>query len=224
MGNLCDLPLKERPLERLYALGPGALGLTEILASLIGGGYQIEIANFLLQRYGSATGIARAPIQELQEAPHLGRAGAARLKAALELGRRLASDCNGDRPQIRSPADVSNLLMLEMKDLDKEHFRLVILDTKNYVLATPTIYIGNANTAIIRTGEVIREALRYNSVGVIAVHNHPSGDPAPSPEDVHLTERLCDAFRLIDVDLLDHVVIGNNYFVSMKERGLGFKG
>jgi DNA repair protein RadC len=209
-------------LERLYHYGPGALSTQETLSALIGGQHQIEIAAELIVRFRSATGIAKASIHDLTKVPHLGRAGAARLKAALELGRRLALDTVSDRPQIRSPADAANLLMLEMRGLDKEHLRLVLLDTKNRVLAIPTLYIGNVNTSIIRVGELIREALRYNAPGMIVVHNHPSGCPDPSPEDIRVTERIRQACQLMDIDLLDHLIIGDNRFVSLKERRLGF--
>ena len=220
--SLKNMPLKERPLQRLYDYGPSALSTTEVLANLVGGSHQMEVASALLLQYRSPSGIARTSIQDLQKIAHLGRSGAARLKAALELGRRLMTDTGEERPQIRSPADAANLLMLEMKDLDKEHLRLIVLDTKNRVMSTPTVYIGNLNTSVIRVGEVIREALRFNAAGAILAHNHPSGSPEPSPEDVTVTERLREAFDLVDLSLVDHLIIGDNRFVSLKERRLGF--
>ena len=221
-ASLQEMPLKERPLERMYDYGPSALSTTEVLANLVGGAHQMEVASALLLQYRSPSGIARTSIQDLQKIAYLGRSGAARLKAALELGRRLMVDTGEERPQIRSPADAANLLMLEMRGLDKEHLRLVALDTKNRVLGIPTIYIGNLNTTVIRVGEVIREVLKYNAAGAIIVHNHPSGSPEPSPDDILVTERLREAFSLMDIDLLDHLIIGNNRFVSLKERRLGF--
>jgi DNA repair protein RadC len=112
--------------------------------------------------------------------------------------------------------------MLEMSLLEQEHLRLLLLDTKNQVLEMPTVYVGNLNTSVIRVGELFRYALRANCAGMIIVHNHPSGDPAPSPEDVRVTERIVQAGDLLDVDVLDHLIIGNQRFVSLKERRLGF--
>jgi DNA repair protein RadC len=218
---VADLPLREHPTERLYQLGPSALATREVLAALIGGSHQLQVADELLVRFQSLHNLARASADELADVPHLGRAGAARLQAALELGRRSLAE-QDDRPQVRSPADAANLVMCDMQLLEQEELRLVLLDTKNRVIAIPTLYRGNVNTSVIRLAEVFREALRYNAVGLIVVHNHPSGDPTPSPEDIRVTERMVEAARLMDIDLLDHVVIGHNRFVSLKERRLGF--
>jgi DNA repair protein RadC len=124
--------------------------------------------------------------------------------------------------QIRSPADVANLLMLEMGLLEREHMRTVLLDTKNRVQRIVNVYAGSLNTAVIRISEIFQEAIRANSAAVIVVHNHPSGDPTPSPEDVRVTQKIVQAGELLNIDVLDHLVIGRNRYVSMKERGLGF--
>src|SRR5262249_43462503 len=126
------------------------------------------------------------------------------------------------REQIKSPSDVAGLLMLEMSTLDQEHFRTVLLDTKNHLQTITTVYIGSLNTATIRVGEVFRAALAWNSAALIMVHNPPSGDPTPSPEDVLITQQIVAAGKLLDVDVLDHLVIGQGRFVSLRERGLGF--
>jgi len=123
---------------------------------------------------------------------------------------------------VKSPSDVANLLMLEMGFLEQEHLRVVLLDTKNHVLGMPTIYVGSLNTSVMRIGELFREAVRANSAALIVVHNHPSGDPTPSPEDVSITRQIVEAGKLLDVDVLDHLVIGQQRYVSLKERGLGF--
>lgn len=128
-----------------------------------------------------------------------------------------------ERSQIRSPLDVANLLMMEMGLLEQENLRAVLLDSKNYVTRTITVYAGSLNTAVIRVGEVFREAIRANSAALILAHNHPSGDPTPSPEDVRVTEMIIQAGDLLDIRVLDHLVIGRNRFVSMKERDLAFK-
>lgn len=124
--------------------------------------------------------------------------------------------------QVRSPHDVANLLMIEMETLQQEVMRTVLLNTKNHVIASPVIYQGSANTAVIRVGELFREAVKHNAVSMIVVHNHPSGDPTPSPEDVAVTREVVAAGKLLDIEVLDHLVIGHNRFVSLKERGLGF--
>jgi len=153
----------------------------------------------------------------------VGMAKTAQLKAALELGRRLLIASPEERPQVKSPADAANLMMIEMSILEQEHMRLILLDSKNYVLGTPTMYVGSLNTSVIRVGELFREAIKQNCAAIIVVHNHPSGDPTPSPEDVAVTELITQAGQLLDIDVLDHLVIGQQRYVSLKERGLGFK-
>ncbi|RPI58568.1 MAG: DNA repair protein RadC, partial [Chloroflexi bacterium] len=167
-------------------------------------------------------GLAQANNEELMAARGLGPAKAAQVKAALELGRRLLVESPDQRPQVRSPADAANLLMSEMSLLEQEHLRVMMLDTKNRVLGSPTVYVGSLNTSMIRVGELFREAIRSNSASVIVAHNHPSGDPTPSPEDVAVTRQIAEAGKLLDVDVLDHLIIGRQRFVSLKERGLGF--
>lgn len=221
-----DMPESERPRERLRNYGASALSTSELLAILLRIGVQgsnvIQLAMRLLSDYGGLSGLAKASFSELEVIRGVGPAKVTQLKAAFELGRRLLVEAPDERPQIRSPADAANLLMLEMSLLEQEHLRLLLLDTKNRVLEMPTVYIGNLNTSVIRVGELFRYALRANSAGMIVVHNHPSGDPAPSPEDVRVTERIVEAGKLLDVDVLDHLVIGRQRFVSLKERGLGF--
>jgi DNA repair protein RadC len=128
-----------------------------------------------------------------------------------------------ERLQVRSPLDVANLLMLEMSLLEQEQLRVVLLDTKNYIIRVHTVYTGSLNSAVVRISEVFREPIRTNSAAIAVAHNHPSGDPTPSPEDVRVTEMIVEAGALLDIDVLDHLIIGRNRFVSMKERGLGFK-
>ena len=152
----------------------------------------------------------------------MGQAKAAQLKAGLEIGRRLLIAAPNERPQITSPADAANLLMLEMGHLEQEHLRVLLLDTKNQVLASPVIYKGNVNTSVIRIAELFRAAIRHNSTALIMAHNHPSGDPTPSPEDVRVTRQIIEAGALLDIEVLDHLIIGQGRYVSLKERGLGF--
>ena len=221
-----DIPHSERPRERLKNYGANALSTSELLAILLRigtpGENAIHLAMRLLSKHSGLSGLAKASFSELESTKGIGPAKVTQLKAAFELGRRLLIEAPDERPQIRSPADAANLLMIEMGLLDQEHLRLLLLDTKNRVLEMPTVYIGNLNTSVIRVGELFRYALRANCAGVIVVHNHPSGDPTPSPEDVRVTERIVEAGKLMDIDVLDHLIIGKQRFVSLKERGLGF--
>jgi DNA repair protein RadC len=166
-------------------------------------------------------GLPVPPGAELQRQPGVGATTAARLKAALELGMRLTLERN-HADQIRSPADAANLLMPEMSLLEQGHLRTILLDTKNHVIAVPTIYVGSVNTTMIRVAEVFREAIRRNCPAFIVCHNHPSGDPSPRPEDVMVTKQIVEAGKLMDVEVLDHLILGRNRYVSMKERSLGF--
>jgi len=221
-----DMPQSERPRERLTKYGASALSTAELLAILLRVGVQgenvVNLGMRLLSQHGGLSGLAKASPSELEATKGVGPAKVTQIKAAFELGRRLVVEAPDERPQIRSPADAANLLMLEMSLLDQEHLRLLLLDTKNRVLETPTVYIGNLNTSVIRVGELFRYPLRANCAGIIIVHNHPSGDPTPSPEDVRVTERIVEAGRLLDIDVLDHIIIGKQRFVSLKEQRLGF--
>jgi DNA repair protein RadC len=216
------LPVKERPVNRLCEYGANALSTMEVLATIIGGANQIEVAQRLLSEFDTLAKLARQSVPQLQSIDGIGRTTAATIKAALELGKRLVTNNLPDRHQIRCPADCANLLMAEMQDLDQEHLRILVLDTKNRIVSSPTVYIGNLNTSIIRVGEMFRYALRENGASVIIAHNHPSGDPTPSPEDVQVTERMIKAGKMLDIEVLDHLIIGRNRFVSLKERRLAF--
>ena len=224
--RMIDLPQGDRPRERLLARGPAALATAELLAIVLGTGVKdenvVRVSQRLLSTFGGLSGLAQASVGELMAARGLGPAKAAQLKAALELGRRLLVEGPEQRPQVRSPADAANLLMSEMSLLEQEHLRVMMLDTKNRVLGWPTVYVGSLNTSLIRVGELFREAIRYNCASIIVAHNHPSGDPTPSPEDVAVTRQIAEAGKLLDVDVLDHLIIGRQRFVSLKERGLGF--
>jgi DNA repair protein RadC len=221
-----ELPSSEQPRERLRDHGPTALSDAELLAILlrvgVAGTNVVQLAQQLLVERGGWPGLLRADYTDLCRRHGIGEAKAAALKAALEIGRRLLLTEHEQRFQIKSPADVAQLLMLEMSHLDQEHLRAVLLDTKNRVQGISTIYVGSLNTSHIRVGEVFKDALKKNSAALIVVHNHPSGDPTPSPEDVLVTREIVAAGVLLDVEVLDHLVIGQGRFVSLRERGLGF--
>lgn len=222
-----DLPNDLRPRERMLYAGPSSLSTTELLAIILRVGTKsenvIRMSERLLSSFGGVAGLARANFDELCALHGMGEAKATQIKAALELGRRLLAAAPEERPQVRVPADVANMLMMEMGLLEQEHLRAVLLDTKHYVIRVANIYVGSLNAASVRVGEVFREAIRSNSASLVIVHNHPSGDPTPSPEDVRVTQMMIEAGKLLDIEVMDHVIIGRNRFVSLKELGLAFK-
>ena len=211
----------ERPVQRLVWYGPGALSLAELL-TVIAGFADLETAQRLLADNGGIAGLAQKSLTDLMQMKGIGESKAAQAKAAFELGRRLLVAAPHERPVVKSPADAANLLMLEMGALEQEHLVTLILDTKNHVLKTHTVYVGSLNSAVVRVAELFREAIRLNAAAVIVAHNHPSGDPTPSAEDVHVTRQIVEAGKLLNVDVLDHLVICQARWVSLKERGLGF--
>lgn len=221
-----DLPTSEMPRERLQHQGAQALSDAELLAILMRVGVKgqnvIQLSQQLLVEFGGWGGLLQADFGTIATHHGLGTAKTATLKASLEIGRRLLLTAHGERFQIKSPADVAQLMQLEMSHLDQEHLRAIALDTKNRVQKVHTVYVGSLNSAMIRVGEVFKEALKLNACAVIVVHNHPSGDPTPSPEDVLVTRQIYDAGKMLDIDVLDHLVIGQGRFVSLRERGLGF--
>ncbi|MBP6016862.1 MAG: DNA repair protein RadC [Candidatus Promineofilum sp.] len=216
----------DRPRERLIKVGAEVLSTAELLAIVLRSGTTgenvLRMAERLLIQFDNLPGLSRATIIELTHARGVGEAKAAEIKAALEIGRRLVASAPEERPRVSAPDDAFHLLKTEMMFLEQEHLRLILLDTRNHVLRTPTIYVGSLNTSVIRVGELFRAAIRENAAALIVAHNHPSGDPSPSPEDINVTRQIVEAGKLLDVDVLDHIVIGHNRFVSLKQRGLGF--
>jgi DNA repair protein RadC len=221
-----ELPIAERPRERLALRGPGGLTTAELIGLLWGSGVRgrsaADLATEALAAHDGIAGLARASDVELAAIPGIGEAKAAQLVAAFELGRRLLADWPAGRWSIRGPHDLADRLVLQMGALEREELRVVILDTKNHVLRVSTVYQGNVSASLVRVGELFRDAVRRNAASVILVHNHPSGDPTPSPDDLHLTAEALAAGRLLDIDLLDHLVIGHDAFVSLRDRGVSF--
>ena len=224
--RITDLQEAERPRERLAALGPQALSNAELIAILlrvgVPGENAVQVGQRLLQKFGGIGGLHRAPFNELCNQHGIAEAKAAQIKAAIELGRRLTLESPEERPAINSPADAAALVQYEMSALEQEHLRVLLLDRRNRVLEVVEIYRGSVNSSQVRVGEVFKEAIRKNASGVIIVHNHPSGDPTPSPDDVAVTRAIVQAGKLLDVEVLDHLVIGQGRWVSLKERGLGY--
>jgi DNA repair protein RadC len=221
-----DLPAQERPRERLRQHGPASLSNPELLAIVlrVGSGREsaIALATRLLARWGGLVGLARASFGELCAEHGMGEAKAAQVKAALELGRRLLAAAPEERPIVRSPADVANLLLAEMALLEQEHLRVVLLSTRNHVLGVPEVYKGTVNSAQVRVADIFREAVREGCPAIVVVHNHPSGDPEPSREDVEVTRQMVLAGELLGIEVLDHLVLARAGYVSLRERGLGF--
>jgi DNA repair protein RadC len=221
-----ELPAAERPRERLALRGAAGLTAAELLALIWGSGTRghsaVDLAADVLARYDGLTGLAHATDLELAGLNGIGEARAAQLVAAFELGRRLLADWPAGRWSIRGPADVADRLIMQMGRLEREELRVVILDTKNHVLRVATVYQGNVSASLVRIGELFRDAVRLNAASVILAHNHPSGDPTPSPDDLHLTAEALAAGRLLDISLLDHLVIGHDAYVSLRDRGIAF--
>jgi DNA repair protein radc len=221
-----EIPAEERPRERLAARGAAGLTTAELIALVWGSGARglgaVDLAEEALARHDGLAGLARASDLELIDLPGVGTAKAAQLTASFELGRRLLADWPSGRWTIRSPHDVADRLILQMGRLEREELRVVLLNTKNVVLKVVTVYQGNVSSSLVRVGELFRDAVRINASGVILVHNHPSGDPTPSPDDLHLTAAALAAGRLLDIQLLDHLVIGHDAYVSLRDRGVAF--
>jgi len=219
-----ELPEELRPRERLLRGGPQALSDAELVAILLGSGSPgqnaLGLAEELLVRYDSLAGLSRSHPIEVAGHRGVGEAKAARLSSTWELGRRLASSAGSVRAVVRSAADVASLLLPEMRFLPEERFREIVLNAKNEVLKVIEVSVGTLNASLVHPREVYREAIRYSGASIIVAHNHPSGNVTPSREDERLTKRLASAGELIGIPLLDHVIIGDGKFLSLKEEGL----
>ncbi len=224
--RIADLHESDRPRERLASLGPQALSNAELIAILlrvgVTGENAVQVGQRLLNTFHGLGGLHRAPFKELVDQHGLGEAKASQIKAAIELGRRLTLESPEERAAINSPADAAALVQYEMSALEQEHMRVILLDRRNRVLETVEVYKGSVNSSQVRVGEVFKDAIRKNASALIVTHNHPSGDPTPSPDDVAVTRAIVQAGKLLDVEVLDHLVIGQGRWVSLKERGLGF--
>ena len=216
------LSIREQPGYRVTAAAD-ACSTAELLAVILGGQKAAEKAQAAIARFGSLHQIAQAGADDLIAVPGIGDAGAARLLAAIEIGRRLLVP-DEERRQISSPGDAAAILQPLLMHREQEYLMVLLLDTRNRVLGEPReVYHGSLNTSLIRVGEVFRDAIKANAAAIIVAHNHPSGDPSPSPEDVAVTRALVDAGKLLDCQVLDHIVLGRpSSWVSLKERGLGF--
>ncbi|WP_088076075.1 MULTISPECIES: RadC family protein [Bacillaceae] len=218
-----DVPKSERPRERMVKEGPQSLSNQELIALLLGSGTKsesvINLSAKVIKHFDGLKLLKDASIKELQDIRGIGEAKAVILKAALELGRRVQQSTFEDRYTIRSPEDVANYMMEEMRHLTQEHFVCLYLNTKNHVIHKQTIFIGSLNASIVHPREVFKEAFRYSAASIVCLHNHPSGDVSPSHEDMEVTKRLVECGKMMGIDLLDHVIIGEHRFCSLKEKG-----
>ena len=221
--KLKDVPKAERPRERLLKYGATHLSNKELIALLLGSGTRsesvLDLANRVLMHFEGLKLLRNATIEELTAIKGIGPARGVIMLAALELGERLTKYKPTERYVIRSPEDGADYVMEEMRTLDQEHFIALFLNTKNQIIHSQTIFIGTLNSSVVHPREIFREAVRRSSASLIVAHNHPSGDPTPSPEDINVTKRLVEAGKIMGIDLLDHLIIGDNKFVSLKEKG-----
>jgi DNA repair protein RadC len=227
--SIKDRPAGERPRERMQEVGASGLSEGELLAIILRvgsrGNTAVDLASKLLNDFDGLAGLSRVPFATLRDTRNVGLAKAAQIKAALELGRRLTLANPEEKLIVRSPVEVANLVRGKLDEtLDQEQLWGVFLNSRNLVLAAKMIYRGSVNTMQVRPAEIFKEAIVQGAVAMVVVHTHPSGDPQPSPEDVEVTKQLVQVGRDLGIEVLDHLILGRQMlFVSLKERGLGFR-
>ncbi|WP_205178522.1 RadC family protein [Siminovitchia thermophila] len=218
-----DFPIEDRPRERLIQHGAASLSNQELLAILLRTGTKsksaLQLANKLLAQFDGLLWLKEAALEEIMGIKGIGKVKAVQIAAAIELGRRIGNLTYDDRYIIRTPEDGANYVMNDMRFLTQEHFVCLYLNTKNQVLHRQTIFIGSLNASIVHPREVFKEAFRRSAASIICFHNHPSGDPTPSREDIEVTNRLVECGKMMGIEILDHLIIGDNKYVSMKEKG-----
>ncbi|GKU75722.1 DNA repair protein RadC [Paenibacillus sp. L3-i20] len=222
-SNMRDVPHEERPRERMMRYGAESLSHAELLAILLRTGTQrqsaVHLAGAILKQCGNLRNLMDMSMDELTAIRGIGPAKALQLRAGIELGRRITKSKLGDLVTVRRPKDAADYVMEDLRYLKKEHFVCLFLNTKNHIIARETLSMGTLNASLVHPREVFRAAIKCSSASIICAHNHPSGDPTPSPEDISLTKRLAEAGQLVGIEVLDHLVIGDGRFVSLKEQG-----
>jgi DNA repair protein RadC len=219
-----DLPRQERPRERLQKFGPEALSAQELLALVIGRGIPkksvMNIAQELITKFGNIKAIGQATIEELSQIKGIGLAKAAQLKACFELGKREELEPELKNFDVKDPESVVKAIRASIKDKAKEHFKLILLNPRNKIIGISTISIGTLNASLVHPREVFKDAIMHTAASVVLAHNHPSGDPEPSEDDITITKRLIEAGKILGVEVIDHIIVGKNGFFSFKEKGL----
>ncbi len=220
-----ELPKDERPREKLLKYGVDSLSNSELLAILIRTGTRemsaLDLSNKLLALdHDGISFFASSSLEELRRLKGIGDAKACQIMAAIELGKRIATKPKSKRINISSPIEVANLFLEEMRYYKKEFFKILLLNTKNEIIMIEEISVGNLNSAIVHPREVFSVAVRKSASAIILVHNHPSGNPDPSREDIELTKRLIAAGEIIGIEVLDHLIIGDGVFISFKEKSI----
>jgi len=219
-----DLPRQERPRERLQKFGPEALSAQELLALVIGRGIPkksvMSIAQELLVRFGNVRAISQATIEELSQIKGIGLAKAAQLKACFELGKREELEPELKNFDIKDPEAVVKAIRASIKDKAKEHFKLILLNPRNKIIGISTISIGTLNASLVHPREVFKDAITHSAASVVLAHNHPSGDPEPSEDDIKITKKLVESGKILGIEVLDHIIIAKNGFKSLANEGL----
>nr|WP_238988260.1 DNA repair protein RadC [Filibacter tadaridae] len=218
-----DVHIADRPRERMINQGAASLSNQELIAILLRTGTKDEsvlvLANRILSSFDKIQDLKDATIEEMMSVKGVGKAKAVQLLAAAEIGKRLYRKHSEGRYTIRSPEDAASFLMTDMSSLTQEHFVVLFLNVKNEVLHKQTIFIGSLNSSIVHPRDIFREAVKRSAASIIVAHNHPSGNPSPSPEDIEVTKRLIEAGSIMGIELIDHVIIGDHRFISLKEKG-----
>jgi len=218
-----EIPSEERPRERLKALGVEVLSLRELVALVIGSGSSrrssMDVAEDLVSALGSVKGLAAASVEKLARVNGVGPATACRLKAAMELGRRVIKAARGEIKVVRCPEDAAGLVIDDMRNLDREHFAVILLDSKNAVISVEKVSVGTVNSSIVHPREVLKPALEKSATSIILVHNHPTGNVSPSREDIMITRRFEKCGRILGIEVVDHIIVGDGDYRSMKESG-----
>ncbi|MCH4198785.1 MAG: DNA repair protein RadC [Clostridium tyrobutyricum] len=224
MNRIKDLPENERPRERLFRYGPEALSNIELLAILLGCGSKkeniISLSSRIIQNNGGINGVFDSTLEDFTNISGIGKAKAAKLLAVIELSKRFKSFKDGDNYKIHNSQDAAMLVMKEMKSLKQEHLVVIMLNTKNVVISVKNVFIGSLNSSIVHPREVFSYAIKKSSASIIICHNHPSGDPSPSDEDIKVTYRLEKCGEILGIHLIDHLIIGNGQYISLKEKGI----